>query len=102
MFRLFTELATVSRIIYNNNKSSFTLTWNSYKWHIKPLKPTDSLYQGAFWKDFSFTTNINADIQEGDELEFTAWPFIWKYTVKWIVPNAGLVVKYKRLLLLKS
>lgn len=98
MFRFFKDIAIVSRLTYVNNKSTFSATWNTYKWYLKPLKPDDSLYQWAFWKDFSFTTDPNADIQESDLL-IIDWT---DYSVKWIAWWEWITIKYKRLLLVKK
>lgn len=98
MFRYFKDSASVSRIQYTDNKSDFVPTWNTYKGYLKPLKPDDSLYQWAFGKDFSFTTDKNADIRESDQL-IIDWN---EYKVKWIAKWEGITVKYKRLLLVKT
>jgi len=98
MFRLFKDLATIMELTYVNNKSTLTATSKSYKWYLKPLKPDDSLYQGAFGKDFSFTTKISVDIKEWDVLSIKSV----NYSVKAIAPWEWLTVKYKRLLLVKK
>lgn len=98
MFRLFKNNAVVSRLVYVSDKSTLSPTWNSYKWYLKPLKPDDSLYQWAFWKDFSFTTKPTADIQEWDLLVID-WV---DYNVKWIAKWEWITVKYKKLLLVKK
>jgi len=98
MFKFFKDNAIVNRLIYVNNKSTLSVTWNSYLGYLKPLKPDDSLYQWSFWKDFSFSTSQNADIIESDVLLIN-----WiNYDVKWIGEWNWINIKYKKLLLVKK
>lgn len=97
MFKLFKFKADIYSIQYTGWKSEKVNTWVSVYWYLKPLKPDDSLYQWAFWKDYSFSTKINSWIKEADTLEID-WN---KYDVKWVVPYSWFKVKYDRLLLVK-
>lgn len=90
--------ATVLRNTYVNDKSSYVATWNIYKWYLAPITEEDGLDLDKFWKQFNFSVKPSADIQEADILEID-WE---KYNVKGVAPWKWIVVKYKKILLVKS
>lgn len=98
MFNLLKEVVEISRSVYVSNKSTWTTIIWTTKWYLKPLKPDDSLFQWAFWKDFSLTIWIKVDMKEWDQLVIK-WE---KYKVRWLVDYDGISVKYKRALLVKT
>lgn len=68
MYSFFTTTAEVKRQSYISNKSAFALTGKSYKWYFKPASLNDLVDKERFGKEFHFTTDYTADIQEGDTL----------------------------------
>jgi len=69
MYSFFTTSAEVKRKgAYVNNKSTWTLTWGSYMGYFKQASINDLIDRENFWKEYHFTTNYDADIQDGDIL----------------------------------
>lgn len=68
MYNLFTTSAEVKRQSYVNNKSTFALTGESYKGYFKPASLNDLIDKERVGKEFHYTTDYTADIQEGDIL----------------------------------
>lgn len=68
MYSFFTTSAQVKRQSYVANKSTFSLTGNTYKWYFKPASLNDLIDKDRFWKEFHYSTDYTADIQEWDIL----------------------------------
>lgn len=96
MYSFFTYEATVYRTSYVDNKSSYGATGDKYKWYLKALQIKDWIEESMFWKEYNFTTDINADIKDWDRLEID-----WEtYTVKWSAKFKALdQIEYLRLVL---
>lgn len=86
MKSFFKTPAEVKRKTYIDNKSSTITTGNIYKGFLKPLSLADGIEEGAFWKEFRFTTFIDSDIKQGDILAIE-----WEdYSVKWVAKKRAL------------
>lgn len=68
MYSFFTTTAEVKRQSYVNNKSTFVLTGNSYKGYFKPASLNDLIDKDRIVKEFHYTTDYTANIQEWDIL----------------------------------
>ena len=68
MYSFFTTLAEVKREIYVWNKSTISLIWKEYEWYFKVASIRDLIDREKFWKEYHYTTEYEADIQEWDLL----------------------------------
>jgi len=98
----FKDSATVTRNIYTwtwgEKKSSYQLTWNTYKGYLAPVTEEDGLELDKFGKQYNFTTKNTADIKEADILTID----LVKYKVKWEAKWDWKIIKYKKVLLVKN
>jgi len=102
VYSYFTSAATVKRNVYtwtwSEKKSSYQPTWNIYKWYLAPITEEDWLDLDKFWKQFNFSTQKTADIKEADILTID-----WiDYKVKGAAPWSWKVIKYKKILIVKT
>ena len=99
MYSFFTTSAQVERQSYTANKSSFGLTGDTYKGYFKPASLNDLIDKERFWKEFHYTTDYTADIQEWDILIIDSK----KYNVKAVNKKKALQeIKYTYCLLVND
>lgn len=83
-FRMWRDIASVSRQSYSGGKSSFSATGVTYKGYLRTLSPAkDQVGLEAFGKEFAFTTEYEADIREADKLTISGTD----YRVKGVAHN---------------
>lgn len=95
------KTATVKRPSYTwttYRKSSYTVISTQYNWHLKALSVQDWITLESFWKDFEFTTNVNADILEADKLIIDSI----EYDVKGVQDFRWITFNVKKVLLTKT
>lgn len=95
------KTATVKRPSYTwttYKKSSYTAITTTYNWHLRALSIQDWITLESFWKDFEFTTNINADILQADKLVIDSI----EYDVKWVQSFWWITFDVKKVLLTKT
>lgn len=101
MFRKYQTTAEVFRPWYVDDwwykKSSYTSTWNTYKWHLKAQSIDRTLDMTMFWKVFVFHTQESVEIYEWDRL-LIDWI---DYDVKGISPFDWVTFQTKQILLNK-
>lgn len=103
MFSQYTKTAIVSRMSYTtdwagNKKSWYAPTGNSYLWKLKSRSVEKTIDINMFWKVFLFTTDINADILEGDRVSIDGTT----YDVQWVQEYTGKIINTKKLLIKKQ
>lgn len=73
-FTLYDDTATVYRQQYTTDaawykKSTYAATGTSYNWHLKAQTVERVVDLNMFGKQFLFTTEVGADIQDSDRLQ---------------------------------
>ena len=94
----FTSSAIVKRPVVVDQKSSYQPTWNTYKGYLAPVTEEDGLELDKFGKQYNFTTKKTADVKEADILTIDWEDYKVKAEAKW----SWIVIKYKKILLIKS
>lgn len=99
MFRQYKDIATIYRQSYQNKKSTYSSTGLSCVWYLHPLSPEkNQVALDKYWKEFSYTTSVQSDVKETDKLLIDGT----YYRVKGVAPYTGIIVRYKRILLVKE
>lgn len=76
-------------------KTEFATVGSTILWHLKPLTVADWIILDNFWKEFLFTCNKLADIEEGDQV-IIDW---LTYTSKGVQVSRGVTFNTKKVLL---
>jgi len=94
-----TDLAQVKRQSYIGSKSTYSLTWNTYKGALK-INSTVEIWEqenNKLWVDYWFFTKVTADIEETDVLVIDNE----EYTVKETWKKSWKIVKFTKMKLVK-
>lgn len=101
MFYKYTETATIEKLTRSTDdytRSSFVASSDVYKWHLRAMTMRDWITMEAWGKSYTFTTNIEADISEGDRLTMRGI----KYDVQGVSDHRGVTFDVKKVLLNRS